>query len=346
MDGVAKLASEEREALFNETAARLGFHPVVAEKDFWVCWTLHHLFSLEGLPTLLFKGGTSLSKAFNLIQRFSEDIDLAMDRADLGFQGGNDPLAIERTNARRRKLKELAAKCQEVAHDSLLPKLEKSLRLVLGEDRRWSLEAENLPDGQIDIRFAYPPSLHEQYGEIGYIKPSVKIELGARSDQQPSERATFRSYAAQEFPDYFENPDVSALVLSPIRTFWEKATILHSVNHRVLAGERSEALSRELSRHAYDIAKIARSDIGPRAIGDLDILGEVTRHKSVFFSSRKCRYDLAVPGSFRLYPIAELERGLGADYREMSPMFFGETLTFQEILVELRRAEDAINSRG
>src|SRR5438128_6478557 len=102
MNGVATSPAAQRAELFNETAARRGLTVQIIEKDFWVCWTLWQLFSAQGLPAkLIFKGGTSLSKVFRAVERFSEDIDLSFDRADLGFSGSNDP-ALARSNKKRR----------------------------------------------------------------------------------------------------------------------------------------------------------------------------------------------------------------------------------------------------
>ena len=120
---------------------------------------------------------------------------------------------------------------------------------------------------------------------------------------------------------------------------------LHGANHRARAGDDAQKLSRRLSRHAYDVAMIARSKIGEEVIEQSDVLDEVRKHTDVFFHQSKLRCDLAKRGSFSLAPVAELERALRADYSEMGPMLFGEPPTFDEILTELQAAELKINQR-
>jgi hypothetical protein len=170
-----------------------------------------------------------------------------------------------------------------IRHD-LEPALRASIERVLGREN-WALELATLEDGQVDLRFRYPPSLSpEDYGGLAYIQPSVRMEIGARSDQEPSEQVRIRSYAAVHFPDLFTQPELVARVLAPERTFWEKATILHAENHRPLAdsGELPPAW-RQLSRHAYDVAMLAQRGVAERALARKDLLAAVVRHKDAFF---------------------------------------------------------------
>ena len=335
------LPPAEREALFSETAAQLGVSSsVIVEKDFWVCFTLKHLFGLDFRPTLLLKGGTSLSKAFGLIQRFSEDIDLTLNRAELGFEGASDPLEIQGTNARRRGIKALAEKCRSVVAGELAPALRASFEGVLGRDG-WSLEIVNRDDGQSDLNFHYPPSLTSaEYGGIDYIKPLVRLEIGARSDRDPVQEVEIRSYAAEYFPDYFVTPTVAVRVLSPERTFWEKATILHSENNRPTGRPRPGSLS----RHAYDIVMLERGGIATLALEQPDLLAAVVRHKNAFFGSGWSDYDQAVPGTFQLVPRGEFEAAIRQDYEKMSPMFFDEVPSFDDLLATLEELEARINA--
>ena len=250
MDLIAVLDAAERKVLFRETAARMGVSSsVITEKDFWVCWTLKRLFALQGLPPLLFKGGTSLSKAFGIIQRFSEDIDLSLNRAELGFGGEDDPLVITGANARRRKLKALVSACQSAVREQLYPALNAGIRSALGDDG-WKLELVSLPDGQLDLQFSYPAALDAgDYGNLAYVPRTVRVEIGARSDHDPVVQARIRSYAADQFPGMFSAADCEVIALAPERTFWEKATILHSENHRPVRPGSPPHQWKHLSRH-------------------------------------------------------------------------------------------------
>src|SRR5260370_14198099 len=134
MDRFAQLPATERATVFREAAARsrLGSATII-EKDFWVCWTLQRIFSSATLPGPLFKGGTSLSKAYKVIERFSEDVDIVLDRHTLGFIGEQDPSNIAGTNKRNRKLDELSDKCSETVQGTVRDELQDSFRSVLGE---------------------------------------------------------------------------------------------------------------------------------------------------------------------------------------------------------------------
>lgn len=192
MDSFARMPREEREIYFVEAANRLRLPPQVVEKDLWVCWTLKRLFSLDVLSNqLLFKGGTSLSKVFGLIRRFSEDIDLSIDRHAIGFDGEDDPASPEISGKQRqRQIDSLKSAVQDLLRDWVIADLTRSIREQLGDgDWRASLDRSD-PDGQ-SLAFVYPRT-----GVTGpedhYLRPAVKIEFGARSDHWPSEIRTIQ----------------------------------------------------------------------------------------------------------------------------------------------------------
>ena len=122
MDQVARLSTAERNQLFQETASRRGVRIEIIEKDFWVCWTLKNLFDLPEIGEhFIFKGGTSLSKVFQVIERFSEDIDVSINRDYLGFDGEEDPENVEGSNKRKRQLEALKEACQSKIGEELAP---------------------------------------------------------------------------------------------------------------------------------------------------------------------------------------------------------------------------------
>lgn len=162
MDEFAREAPPERSAVFGETGARRGVASIIIEKDFWVCWTLKRLFELQqaDAPKLVFKGGTSLSKAYAAIRRFSEDIDLSFDRADLGYDGDRDPESKEISKKQSAKLiDELMIDVEKHLTGKLLPALRDSITAQLGESSKagWSLEIDGI-DPQT-LNFHYPPAL-------------------------------------------------------------------------------------------------------------------------------------------------------------------------------------------
>ena len=333
MDKVALLPAGDRAALFGESGAARGVANTIVEKDFWVCWTLKRLFGLpeNAAASLVFKGGTSLSKAFGIIRRFSEDIDLSFDRAELGYTGARDP---EKAGISRKRsgqlIHDLVGDVEKHIVEALLPALQTAIVQQLGEPRHggWSLSID-AGDAQT-LNFHYPGALPAaEYHGMAYITPRVKLELGARGDPWPAEQKVIRSYAADDFPGFFEDPDTNVTVLSARRTFWEKATALHAEAHR----PAESATPQYFSRHYYDLAMLLDSDEGKAAAADFELLQTVAKHKSTFFRSGWANYDTARPGTLRLIPREARIKDLRADYREMAPMMFDDTTpTFDDVL--------------
>ena len=345
MDKVALLPASDRAALFGETGAGRGVANTIIEKDLWVCWTLKRLFGLpqNAAASLVFKGGTSLSKAFGIIRRFSEDIDLSFDRADLGYTGDRDP---EKEGLSRKKagrlIDDLVGDVEKHIAHNLLPALRAAIADELGEPQKeeWSLSIDDA-DAQT-LNFHYPIALSaSEYQGMAYITPRVKLELGARGDPWPAEKKVIRPYAAEDFPDFFEDPDTTVTVLSARRTFWEKATALHAEANRPAGSPTPQYFS----RHYYDLAMLLDSDEGKAAATDLELLATVAKHKATFFRSGWAEYDAARPGTLRLMPTEARLKDLRADYRAMAPMMFDDSPpSFDEILSAIEKLQDTINS--
>lgn len=344
MDRVARLPAGDRAALFGETGAGRGVADTIIEKDFWVCWCLKRIF---GLPkgttaTLVFKGGTSLSKAFGAIRRFSEDIDLSFNRAELGYTGDRDPEkeAISKKQAAR-LIDALVGDVTRHIAEKLVPALRAAIVEQLGEpvNDEWSLEID-ASDTQT-VNFHYPTALPAaEYEGMAYITPRVKLELGARGDPWPTEVKIIRPYAADDYSDFFEDPDTSVIVLSAQRTFWEKATALHAEAHRPAESPTPQYFS----RHYYDLAMLLDTDEGKAAATDFDLLAQVAQHKATFFRSGWASYDTAKTGSLRLMPDEARIKDLRADYRAMAPMMFDENSpSFDNLLAKIAALQEAIN---
>lgn len=337
MDRVAQWPAGERAELFQETAARRGVVPTIIEKDFWVCWTLRRLFAYEAQrPAMLFKGGTSLSKVYGAIERFSEDVDISLHRHDLGFSRARDPENAPSRKARGRLLDELALACERFIAGELLPRVAADFASVLGpHGGTWRLEVDGA-DPQT-VLFTYPASIGA--GAAPYVRQVVRMEFGARSELWPADVAAVRPYAAEEFPGAFEDARAEVRVLGAKRTFWEKATILHAEYHR---GEPRKETDR-LSRHYYDLAMLARGPVRGEALDDVDLLIRVARHKEMFYPASWANYGKARPGTLRLAPHATLARSLEADYRRMAEMFFGTPPPFPDVLATIAELERSIN---
>lgn len=339
MDNFAN--SSDRLAAITEAANRKGINPLVVEKDFWACWCLKRVFQMDDIPGHIFKGGTSLSKVYGLINRFSEDVDISIDRSGLGFGGDKDPANLDLSNKKRDQLcSDLKQACSEFIEHAVLPRFQKACGELLG-DSGWSASMDPRDRDRQSILFAFPRCL-ASYVDGAYLTPSVLLEFGCRGDQWPASDRTVRPFVAEELPDLFGEPDVSVRVLAAERTFWEKVTLIHAENHRPSSSPPRD----RLSRHYSDIAAISRSEIGARAIDDLKMLVDVVAHKRIFFRSAWANYDGANPGTLALVPNQDLEKYLRSDYEQMREMFFGEVEDFDHILESIRNLESKINGNA
>jgi len=230
---------QERLEAFLEVSRVTRLDSISVEKDFWVCWTLRELFTLPGIDEhLTFKGGTSLSKAWKLIERFSEDIDLIVDKEVLGFGGDAAPDKAPSNKQRRVRLEALMGACREWVQGRLMPGLTERIHAALG-DTGWKIEIDpDMPDGQC-LLFHYPSVFPTS--SASYVRPVVKIELGARSDDWPHEEKTILPYVIETFPAFAPGAAFEVRVLAAERTFWEKACLLHEETFRPTESRESSA---------------------------------------------------------------------------------------------------------
>jgi hypothetical protein len=347
MMSLAELAANERLLYLEEAAARLGLSRLVVEKDYWVTWLLGRLFEHPQLrEELVFKGGTSLSKVYGAIRRFSEDIDLSVAPEALGFLDFDLEQAGSRT-ARRKEVVALQQACVEHVRETIQPHLEATLRRALGRQAlrgAWLRFEVDPASGSPVLWFDYPTKAAVAPGSNSapaYIEPAVKLELGSLTDQRPRGWRTIRSLAEEALPQ-LQEPQGEVLALELERTFWEKATILHMEHYR--PPERPFAA--RLARHYSDMADLSVHPSHGSAFSSLDLLERVALHKSLFFPAGWARYGEARPGLLRLLPAEHRRPALERDYRAMDPMFFGPARPFEEILALLAAAERRINSGG
>jgi hypothetical protein len=340
MDDIALLSVAERAEIFQQTAARKFISSTLAmEKDFWVCWILRRIFNPPLVEGMVFKGGTSLSKVYEAIARFSEDVDLSIPREALGFSGTHDLTpGISRTR-RDHLLTDMREACERHVSGSLRESLTERIAAALSSGSTWSLDVADRDAGT--LLFAYPPALSaEAYGADGYIRPIIRLEFGGRAEVWPAEGHTVRPYCLEEFPNLSANPSCDVNVLAAERTFWEKATLIHAEYHRPESSRRPE----RVSRHYSDLARLSRSDVGRRATEQLDLLRAVAQHKSRYFPSSWARYDEALRGQLHIVPHDRLADELRSDYAQMREMFFDEPEPFATIFDALRQLEAHVNA--
>jgi hypothetical protein len=332
MDKLARLPAEDRRDIFSEAASILGIRPTIIEKDFWVCLVLKLLFQKSPFgKSLVFKGGTSLSKAHGLIERFSEDIDLVLDWKLIGFGDGlKDPMRSFDSKSKQDQFnKEMNRLAAEFISNTLAPQLD---ALLQNEGIGFSAAVDEIDPHVINIEY------RAAFSE-GYIRPEVRLEIGPLAAWVPSATYTIRPYASDALPNLFENPTCEVVAIEAERTFWEKATILHQEAHR------PTQIPQRYSRHYYDLYKLAVSSIRAAALVRTNLLQDVVTFKQRFYPSNWARYDLAVPGTFKLLPLERSQlRDLDRDYQEMQVMLFGKPPDFASIVDELKKLEAEINS--
>jgi hypothetical protein len=325
MERIAALPSGQRAELFRETAARKDMSDVVVEKDFWLCWTLGRLFADPLLSRkIIFKGGTSLSKVFHLIERFSEDIDIILDWREITK---DDPEGARSRSKQDQFNKKILAASQEYVRAVLHPQVQS----ILGQTVRTVLAND---DPNV-ISIAYPASF-----SASYIKPEIRLEVGPLAIWSPNSAYQISPYCAEEFPSLFEVASCYVQAIRAERTFWEKATILH---HEAFRPQGSPQPAR-YSRHYYDLARMTNSPAKRNALADLNLLASVVESKDRFYPRGWARYDLARPGTFRLVPPDHLLASLKHDYDEMQIMIFGERPPFDKIMDCIRQLEIEINA--
>ena len=330
------LDDQEQSQIYRALAPQLARSPVVLEKDVWVCWVLQALFTMPDRMPMAFKGGTSLSKVFGAIARFSEDVDITLDYR--GLDGSFDPFTEGVSKTKLKKFSEnLKSFVRDHAYDVVVPHMQKML--VAEFDSNATAFRLELSENGEQIRLYYP-SVLKMPGD--YVGNSVLIEFGGRNITEPNAEHNVEPDIAKHVTGLvFPRSTVS--VLSPARTFWEKATLMHVECQR----KEFRVSAERLSRHWYDLAMLADRDHGLAAIEDRALLQDVVKHKKVFYNASYANYDACLAGQLRLIPEVAVLAALGDDFQRMidAGMFIGEPPTFRSIVDRLRSLEAAINER-
>lgn len=331
----------DRRNLFLATANRIGTTAQNIEKDFWVCWTLDALFNglqSEG-PRLLFKGGTSLSKGYGLIERFSEDIDITVFRPDIGVEVSIE--ALEKLSRRQREkcLDDIRSACSAFVGGDLKAQLDALAGKLPISDGRFVVTSDDTdPDGQ-SLLLQYPAL----FDGDAYVRPAVKIEAGAKSALDPNKKLSIKPYVADDLPR-FDLTVSGVTTIDPVRTFWDKVLILHSLHRAFVDRGTLRGGGQRVSRHYYDVARMLDVDIGGRAAADLAMANDCMRHERMFF--RRSGTDTAVPGRFTLTPPAAMLDLLRRDYQAMAVMIFGEVPAFDTMMGRITELEALLNLDG
>ncbi len=345
-DKVFSAGADAMLSAFDTTAARLGTTSQNVEKDFWVCWTLDALFHglPDGGPRLLFKGGTSLSKGFGLISRFSEDIDVTVFRDDIGAHATIAELEALSGKKRRARLDGIRDACHAYINGPMREALTGILKdrlTAAGLNSGARVETDEAdPDGQTLLVW-YPATTPRS----DYVRAAIKIESGAKSALDPNREVTIKPYVDDDLPA-LDLTVPAVRTVEPERTFWDKVVILHGLRRWFDKRGELKGGGQRVSRHYYDLHRLTHDAVGTTAADDLDLGADCVAHARMFFNRPDFDLASAAPGSFALTPHDGMVDQLRSDYRAMTGMIFGEPPAFEDVLASVTTLEGKLNDKA
>jgi len=326
-----KMKHEDLIILIRNTANKMKIQETVVEKDYWVCFVLDYVFHHSPWKeAFVFKGGTSLSKCYFLIDRFSEDVDLILDWRLLGYE--KDEPWQARSNTKQNLFnKESNKKVERFLAEEFIVQMKKDLEDMLTEPFQLKVDEKNPQT----LLFFYPKIFPSKY-----LTEAIRMEIGSLAAWTPSETALIEPYIATEYPQIAGGKKISVKVVSVERTFWEKATILHHEAHR----PRELRIPTRYARHYYDFYRIANSSYKDRAFAQLEVLENVAAFKAKFYPRKWAKYEEATKTNIKLVPEHYRLEELKEDYEEMREMFMGKRPEFEEIIETIRLLESEIHN--
>ena len=326
-----ELSVEERQDILRRVQAENGMDLQIIEKDWWVTAVLHALFSLPYANHISFKGGTNLSKCWGLIQRMSEDIDIAIDREFLGFEG-----QLSKTQISDKLRRAACSFVRERLQFELASQMEKDGISKDSFNVHVNITSISTTDPEI-IEVEYKPVFNDN----PYIRSKVIIEVSGRSMSEPAQDVKLHSYIDDVYKNApFTEPDFEVRAVVPERTFLEKLFLLHEKYHKSAENVRIA----RMSRHLYDICQIMDTPIAERALGNKDLYLSVMEHRRVFIGLRGFDYSTLLPQTLNIVPPADILEKWRQDYREMqNSMIYGDSPSYERLIEKLRMLNDKIN---
>lgn len=328
MDKFAQLSKEDRETVITDVAQQRGISEGIIEKDFWVSFVLEYLYEKsEFSDKLAFKGGTSLSKVFGIIDRFSEDIDIVLhwDLVNIDYE---EPWNDRSKSKQKEYVISMDIKSRDFIEKTLLDFLEENFKKVISEEFTLTIEDDN------SISFFYPKSFEEKA-----ILSKIRLEIGPVAAWTPVKKYYIKPIISDYYPNLFNKVEIEVLATEINRTFWEKITIIHKEANRT-----NGYFPLRYSRHYYDVYKIYDSTEFSNIIKSLNLLEQVIKFNNKFFYIAFAQYDQILEGELKIHPednfLAELKR----DYADMQSMIYDkEVPSFDDIMEGLNSMKDIIN---
>lgn len=325
------ISKYELKKIIRNAAQVLGINEVILEKDYWVCFVLNYLFNIcKWKNDFTFKGGTSLSKCFHLIERFSEDIDLILDWRTIGYNF-EEPW-LPRSNTQQQKfIKECNKKTEDFLKNVFIPQMQVDFKEIINDTFSIKIDEK---DAQT-VLFEYPKSF-----DSSYINQTVRLEIGTLAAWTPSENVKIVPDIKNIYPMLFEGQSFAVRTVLPERTFWEKATILHHEANR----PRNSLISNRYARHYYDLYCMSNSIYKTSAFEKIELLDKVVKFKMKFYPRGWAKYEDANIKSIKLVPEHYRFKEIKADYENMHEMFFGNYPSFDELMNRIDELENEIHN--
>lgn len=333
MNDFLALSPAQRKNVFESVAHSVPLPANALEKDFWVSVLLQVLFSLPMAKNFVFKGGTSLSKGWHLIERFSEDIDIAVDRTLLGVTEGD---------LTKKQIKKLRKASSLFVSDQLAPLIDEALQ---SRKLRSFISMEIQPNGEGDGTYPEPRQIRFHYKSvldkgIAYLRPDVILEVGARSLLEPSEPRIIRSIVEETIPlSPIGNSHVRTAI--PAKTFLEKIFLLHEL----FAQPNVRRSAERKSRHIYDLFMMRNEDFAKSAIGNDELWETIRHHRETYTSVSGVDYTPDVRKRIQLVPSEEVIDVWSADYEAMKEaMIYGSKPTFEELMEAMKELQEVVRA--
>ena len=323
------LSKERRIEILNQATALTGLPAITIEKDWWVTLALNACFSVSDSEHIIFKGGTSLSKGWDLIERFSEDIDLAIDRRFFGFEGD-----ISKTQIKKLR-KQSCDYISTIFLDNLTEKLTEWKAITECKIIAQPIKNSDKDPQTIEIHYKSVIDTSE------YLPQRVLIEVSSRSLMEPTENIEINSILSVNFPKQsFANDTINISTVLPQRTFLEKIFLLHEEFSQVPEKIRID----RLSRHLYDLEKLMDTEHGINAIKNIELYNSIVFHREKFNALRGLDYSNHIPNKIRIVPPEQVIKDYKKDYEAMTNyMIYGDYLTFEKLIDKISELQERVN---
>lgn len=325
-----KISKEDLEKVIRNASQKLNINEAVIEKDYWVCFILNYIFyQCKWKDAFTFKGGTSLSKCFGLIKRFSEDIDLILDWRIIGYK--KDEPWEQRSNSKQDKFnKESNQRTEDFLSNEFILQMKEDFKNLLDEDFEVKIDENDLQT----ILFEYPKTF-----KSSYLVQAIRLEIGTLAAWTPSKIIEIKPEIQKLYPMLFEGEFIEVRTVLPERTFWEKATILHHEANR----PKNLSIPKRYARHYYDLYCISNSEYKEKALENLALLEKVVSFKEKFYPRKWAKYEEATSKKIKLIPEEYRFKEIEEDYKHMVEMFFEDYPSFEEVIKRLTELEDEIH---